>query len=310
MSSEKIRGIEKYYENAPYHENSFASEIHGKKNQHTINETVKGLVDMREKAQHEGNEQLAGACETGVYHINKQCENLQVLKQEHSADLRTRSNWTDHGWDDNFFVKTQDRTTPSGEVIKGDYEGIIDFDKDLNMKLTAFDPTLNKDITKGMEEITSDWESIGDWMAKLENLIIRMEKDPKNFSTNYEVNNLIKNNWRSMISDPDPTLDPNGISKGFRLQQILHEQFAGKSQEEIDGTIASGSWGKRDFDPTHDTRLFASIKNQLESVANPNYLTEKEKLRADELMSNKSTPSSGRQTLKQRLADKLRKSIT
>lgn len=284
MSSEKIRGIERYYENVPYHKNSLTSEIHGKRNQQTINETVKKLVEMREKAQHEGNSALASSCESGIYHINKQCEDLQVLKQEHSADLHTRSNWTDHGWDDNFFVKSQDRTDPYGKVIKGTYEGTIDFDEDLNITLTAFDPSLGKLITKKIDEVTSDWESIGDWMGKLEELIIKMEKNPKNFTINYEVNNLIKNNWRSMISDSDPTLDPNGVSKGFRLQQILHEEFSGKSAKEIDDSMVLGGWGKRDFDPTHDTRLFASVKDQLERIADPNYLTEEEKVEADKLM--------------------------
>ena len=310
MSSEKVRAIERYYENIPYGEDSLASEIHGPKNQNTINETVKGLVEMADKARIEGDMELAGSCESGVYKIIKQCDQCKDLKQEHSADLHTRSNWTDHGWDDNFFIKKQDYTDMEGSTVRGEYEGIIGFDENLDMTLTAVDPTIGKSITKKIEEVTADWESIGDWMPKLEELIIKMEKDPKNFSINYEVNNLIKNNWRSMISDSDPTLDPNGISKGFRLQQILHEEFAGRNEQEVQQSIVQGGWGKKDFDPTQDTRLFGSIKNQLESIVNPNYLTEKEKLRAEELMSNKSTSSSGEQTLKQRLADKLRKSIT
>ena len=292
MSSEKIRATERYYENVPYGENSSSSEVHGPRNQHTINETVKGLMGMIDQAKSEGNTDLASSCEAGVYKIIKQCDHCKDLKQEHAADLRTRSNWTDHGWDDNFFVKKQDYTDMDGNTVRGEYEGIIDFDENLDMTLTAFDPTLGKLITKKPEEVTVDWESIGDWMPKLEELIIRMEKNPQNFSINYEVNNIIKNNWRSMVSDSDPTLDPNGISKGYRLQKMLHEEFAGKSEKEIGETILFGGWNKKDFDPTHDTRLFTSIKNQLESISNPNYLTEEEKSNADELMSRLKTQRS------------------
>ena len=284
MSSEKIRSIERYYENIPYPEDSLSSEIHGKKNQHTINETIKGLVEMKEAAQNEGNEKLANDCESGIYHVSKQVDDCKNLKQEHSADLHTRSNWTDHGWDDNFFVKKQDYTDLEGNTVSGDYDGIIGFDENLNITLTAVDPTLGKPITKRIEDVTADWESIGDWMAKLEELVINAEKTPSGMNVNYEVNNIIKNNWRSMISDSDPTLDPNGISKGYRLQQILHEEFAGKDEGEVGRIIALGGWNKTDFDPTHDTRLFASIKSQIERVKDPKYLTDGEKVEADRLI--------------------------
>ena len=263
MSSEKIRAIERYYENVPYGEQSLSSEVHGPKNQNTINETIKGLVELADQAKKDGNNDLVSSSESGIYKIIKQCDQLKDLKQEHSADLHTRSNWTDHGWDDNFFVKKQDYTDLGGGTVKGEYEGIINFDENLDMSLTAYDPTLKKAVSKKIEEVALDWESVGDWMGKLEELIIDMEKNPKNFSINYEVNNLIKNNWRSMISDSDPTLDPNGISKGYRLQQILHEEFVGMDENKIGETILLGGWNKKDFDPTHDTRLFTSIKNQL-----------------------------------------------
>ena len=66
-----------------------------------------------------------------------------------------------------------------------------------------------------------------DWMqplmkAKQELIKARNDRgNPPPFDIPYFVNNLIKNNWKSMIADSDPTLDPNGLSRGYRLQLIL-----------------------------------------------------------------------------------------
>ena len=50
------------------------------------------------------------------------------------------------------------------------------------------------------------------------------EKQSKSyFDINYFTNNLIKNNWKSIVADKDPTLDPNGPSRGYRLQLMLLE---------------------------------------------------------------------------------------
>ena len=44
MSSEKIRAIERHFENVPYGNNSLSSEIHGVENQTKINAVIKNLV--------------------------------------------------------------------------------------------------------------------------------------------------------------------------------------------------------------------------------------------------------------------------
>tara|TARA_Y100001938_G_C8100512_1_gene441302 strand:- start:356 stop:1246 length:891 start_codon:yes stop_codon:yes gene_type:complete len=292
MSSEKIRAIERYLETVPYGENSLASEVFGPRNQETINQIVKGLVETREQALKDNNQELASSCESGIYKIHKECELGKDSKQEWAMNLRIRSNWTDHGWDDAFFAKSEDYTRNDGHFIKGSYQGTIDFDQDLNMILTAIDPTIGQPVEKRWSEVSADWEIIGDWMPQLESLLRDVQEGDgmTDSEMNYAINNLIKDNWRSMICDEDPTLDPNGISKGFRLQQILHEEFGGMSDKQMIEIFEKGGWNKEDFDPTHDTRLFTSIKNQLKRASDPNYLTDEERIKADKLMSKMTSP--------------------
>ena len=71
MSSEKIRAIERYLETVPYGENSLASEVFGPRNQETINQIVKGLVETREQALKDNNQELASSCESGIYKIQR-----------------------------------------------------------------------------------------------------------------------------------------------------------------------------------------------------------------------------------------------
>ena len=59
MSSEKVRAIERYYENIPYGNKSLSSEIHGAKNQAYINETIKTLVELSDAAKAEGDNNLS-----------------------------------------------------------------------------------------------------------------------------------------------------------------------------------------------------------------------------------------------------------
>ena len=99
------------------------------------------------------------------------------------------------------------------------------------------------------------------------------------FPVPFFVNNLIKDNWRSILTDPDPTLDPNGPYNGYRLQQILH------TAADVNGNIpADYNLDKNSFDPTYDTRLHEVIANDLKATFYPNYQPIKEANEADELM--------------------------
>ena len=104
MESEKLATIESYYENMPYGNKSLSSEIHGPKNQATINEHIKTLVSMSDVARQQNQPDLAQSLQSGIYKISTELDMLKKIKEEPAADLRTRSNWTAHGWDDTAFT--------------------------------------------------------------------------------------------------------------------------------------------------------------------------------------------------------------
>ena len=269
MSSEKIRAIERHFENVPYGNNSLSSEIHGIANQTKINAVVKNLVMMTDVAMQDNNMELAESLKAGVYKISKQLDILKNIKEEYVMDLRTRSNWTDHGWDDNFFTEN----------------GQINLDENMNLLLTAFDPSTQGLMQKKLDDITVEWESVGDWMqtlmqAKQDLIKAKGGLDtPPPFDIDFFTNNLIKDNWRSILSDPDPTLDPNGYHNGYRLQQILHLAANENGDIPIDYNLEKSS-----FDPTTDTRIFEVISNDLKTAFYPNYQSKNEATKADELM--------------------------
>jgi len=269
MSSEKIRAIEGYVENAPYGNKSLASEIHGPANQATINQRIKSLVEGWNIAKEGGDNDLASALKSGIYKIAKGLKILQNKKEEYVADLHTRSNWTDHGWDDNFMTE----------------KGVIDVSPEMNLVLGAYDPTTGTFLQKGLDDITRDWESIGDWMQTLmqgKQDLVKAKgglNTPPPFDIDFFTNNLLKKNWRSILTDPDPTLNHNDYHNGYRLQQILHTAADANGNIPIDYNL-----DKNSFDPTNDTRLFEVISNDLKTAFNPNYQTSNEAKTADELM--------------------------
>ena len=269
MESEKLATIESYYENMPYGNKSLSSEIHGPKNQATINEHIKTLVSMSDVARQQNQPDLAQSLQSGIYKISTELDMLKKIKEEHAADLRTRSNWTDHGWDDNAFTE----------------QCIISFDDKMDVLITAFDPTSKKQITKKVDQITKDWVSIGDWMQTLSQAkqeLVGARNDMGTappFDIDFFTNNLLKNNWKSILSDQDPTMDPRGPYRGFRLQQILHEDADANGNLPADYNL-----DKFSFDPNIDNRLHSVIAGELKRSFDPNYETEKEKNTAIQLM--------------------------
>tara|TARA_R100001082_G_scaffold46480_1_gene24788 strand:- start:11102 stop:11926 length:825 start_codon:yes stop_codon:yes gene_type:complete len=274
MSSEKIRAMERYYETVPYGNKSLSSEIHGPKNQANINAVVKNLVMMSDVAMQQGNTELAETFKSAIYKISKELDTVKMIKEEHAMDLRTRSNWTDHGWDDNFM-------TENGEIF---------VDENMNVILRALDPTTGEMVDKKPNIITKDWESIGDWMQTLMQAkqdLIKARGDlntPPPFDIDFFVNNLIKDNWRSILSDPDPTLDPNDYHNGYRLQQILHLAADANGNIPVDYNL-----DKNSFDPTYDTRIHEVIANDLKTAFDPNYQSNKDIAKARELMARINT---------------------
>ena len=151
MSSEKIRAIERHFEHVPYGNNSLSSEIHGIANQTKINAVVKNLVMMTDVAMQDNNMELAESLKAGVYKISKQLDILKNIKEEYVMDLRTRSNWTDHGWDDNFFTEN----------------GQINLDDNMTLHLTAFHTSTHGLMQQTLEDRPVECESVGYWMQQL-----------------------------------------------------------------------------------------------------------------------------------------------
>ena len=266
-----IERLERYYENVPYGEKSRAVEIHGLKNQERINNYVARLVKGHSKAIAEGDKQTASKIQTLIYHIDKEVANAEVMKQEHAAGLRSTSNWADMSFMDEVMLERAE----------------VNFNEDGKMTFTAEDPRTGMMRTETIESMSTNFEEIGDWMqplmnAKQELLAARKDRgNPPPFDINYFTNNLIKNNWKSIVADKDPTLDPNGPSRGYRLQLMLLEAADQEGNLPDDFNI-----DKNSFDPTIDDRIFKNISEELKRVfygSKPN--TEEPQTEAQKLMS-------------------------
>ena len=269
--SRNIKELERYYENIPYGNKSLAWEIHGPKIQSVVNGHVKTLVQMSDIALENGENELSESLKGGIYFLEKQGENLKGIKEEHSQNVHAGSKWcSTYGWDDNFFTE----------------KGLVRIDEKMKVVLSAFNPITGEIEEKHIDDVTKDWESIGDWMQTLSTAkqdLIKAKGDvntPPPFDINFFVNNLLKNNWRSMISDPDPTLDPNGPSNGYRLQQILLE-----AADEKGNIPADYNLDRESFNPENDTRLHSAIAGELKRTFDPNWQSENEQAQAEQLMS-------------------------
>ena len=247
-----IESMESYYENVTYGEESFDSEIHGPMAEQVVREKVIGLVKGSEELHKQGDKEGASKLEKMVYHIQKEVANVAVGKQEHASSLHSTSNWSDMRFMDKVYTEKYDS---------------VDFNEEGKLAFTIFDENTNTNETKTVEEMSSEFEEKGNWMQPLMVLKEKLAKEknsmghPPSVDINFATNNLIQRNWKSMISDVDMTLDPNGISKGYRLQSILHEAM------DENGNLPEGyNLDKWSFDPAKDTRLFANISNELRNT--------------------------------------------
>ena len=234
-----IDKLERYVENVPYGEDSLPSEIHGPENEEIIRIRVKSLVDANNLATKVGNSDIAAKTEKLIRHTYKECSNGEVLKQDWAASLRSQSNWGDMTFLDKAMTENC----------------IVGFNEEGKMLFTVQDEMTGVMITQTIEAASTEFHEIGDWMqplmkAKQELIKARNDRgNPPPFDISYFVNNLIKNNWKSMIADSDPTLDPNGLSKGYRLQLILQD-----AMDESGNLPPDYNLDKESFNPENDTR--------------------------------------------------------
>ena len=173
------------------------------------------------------------------------------MKQEHAASLRSTSNWADMTFMDKVMLEQAE----------------VNFNEEGKMTFTAEDPRTGITRTETIESMSANFEEIGDWMqplmnAKQELLAARNDRgNPAPFDINYFTNNLIKNNWKSIIADKDPTLDPNGPSRGYRLQLILLD-----AADENGMLPPNFNTDKNSFDPAMDDRIFKNISEELKRI--------------------------------------------
>ena len=257
-----IDEMEVYYENVPYGEDSLPSEIHGPQSQEMINKEVKLQMDAHSLATKMGNADIAAKAEQIIRHIYKECSNAEVMKQEHASSLRSRSNWGDY--------------TIMDEVCTE--KGIVHFDEEGKLMFNVLDTRTGNLVSTSTEALSSEFHEIGDWMQTLmkakQELVKARNSGAKSppFDISYFTNNLIKNNWKSMVSDQTPTKDPNGKDNGYYLQEMLLNAVDENGVLQEDFNI-----DKYSFSPEFDTRLFTVISNELKRAFNPNNISINEK---------------------------------
>ena len=257
-----IDEMEVYYENVTYGEDSLPSEIHGPQSQEMINKEVKLQMDAHSLATKMGNADIAAKAEQVIRHIYKECSNAEVMKQEHASSLRSRSNWGDY--------------TIMDEVCTE--KGIVHFDEEGKLMFNVIDPRTGNLVSTSTEALSSEFHEIGDWMQTLmkakQELVKARNSGAKSppFDISYFTNNLIKNNWKSMVSDQTPTKDPNGKDNGYYLQEMLLNAVDENGVLQEDFNI-----DKYSFSPEFDTRLFTVISNELKRAFNPNNISINEK---------------------------------
>ena len=262
--------LKKYFENMPYGENSLASEVHGPRNQETINNIVKELVEMYDYNMSIGEKGKATDAENTIKHLSKQLENLKSIKEEYALNMgggargkKLFSNWTDTTWEDFFFTE----------------KGVIDVDE--NFDIICDVPGLSHPYKK-IEDITEEWEVIGDWMMKFHDAKRELSTSsnslkPPSFDADFFVHNLLKENWRSMLTDEMP-------GGGYFLQNWLAENVD-QSGDVMNQLVNLGDrLDKQSFNPDKDTRLHDYYARILKTANDPNYLTAAESNLADNLM--------------------------
>jgi len=246
-----IEKLERYYENVTYGEDSKACEIHGLRNMERINTYVAKLVKGNSDAIKNGDQKTAGETARLIHHIDKEVANGEVLKTEHASSLRSTSNWADMSFMDEAMLENAE----------------VNFNEQGKMTFTGMHPSTGEMVTETIESLSANFEEIGDWMqplmkAKQELLSARNDRgNPPPFDINYFVNNLIKNNWKSMVADKDPSLDPNGPSRGYRLQLMLLDAADEKGVLPPDFIT-----DKFSFNPEIDDRLFKNVSEELKNA--------------------------------------------
>jgi len=257
-----------YYENVPYGDDSHSHEVFGPISQEIIERRIKNFVTANSAAIKTGDMEMANKTEKAVYNTHKEVANAdKSFKQEHAMTIDSISNWSDTHLMDKVCTEHPD------------FKGISFREDDGKIVYNVFDDRIGMMVAKTTEDFTKEFVEIGDWMRpKMEakQKLIKARNDrgnPPPFDIPYFVNGLLKRNWKSMLTDVDETLDPNDPrSNGYRLQLVLND-----AADENGGVLPEDyNLDKESFNPDFDTRLFASISDELWRAFDPNYKSPKD----------------------------------
>ena len=263
--------VKKYFENAPYGNDSKSSEIHGKKNQVIINSFVSSLVRKYDESIANKDKNMASHYKDAIHNMSKNLDNLKTIKEEFALNYgggtggkNLFSNYTDLSFERAFFTEN----------------GKINFDK--NMKPVLIVESDNGTIAKHIEDVTQNWVVKGTEEADF----MKMQQDaqkqgftkdskPLDFDIDWHVSNLLSNMdaWKSFVSDK--------IGGRYFLNDYIEENAeAIKSGQIPDEMLHPDS-----FDPKFDTRLHKYYSSRIKRAFNPDYQTPEEVMRAKVLAS-------------------------
>lgn len=256
-----------YLERAPYSKTSKVSEVFGPNNHGKINMLIESYTKMYDNLTKSGDKEAASHFEKGIKKIHTQLQHLSDLKDEwmvmRGGGMRgksTVSNITDKRWPDLFFTE----------------KGNIDITEDWEVICSV--PELGfMGTTKKIEDIPLDWESKGDgegrYMSAVQDMQeagARGDKTPP-FDADYFTSNLLDEFWPQALSDKW-----GGV---YALHQVLPEMIEknGGTMEGLDVSIEA-------FNPSRDLKLHNYYANRLRKAFDPNYMSEIEATKADELI--------------------------
>jgi hypothetical protein len=292
MSDKEAR---KYFENMPYGKDAKSSEIHGKQNRQVINQMVTGLMKKYDESMAVGDKGAASSYSGVIKNIAKWFDKLKLIKEQFATyygggtgGSKLFSNWTNiNEFDVPFFLE----------------KGQIAFDNQLQPILSVMSPDGKKEIVKRIPDITQDWVVRG----TEENEYMKMQQDavkqsntvgqPLDFDVDWAVDNILATNdaWKIFGTDK--------IGGRYFLQDYLLE-----NEDKIaSGEITDEMLHPTSFNPEFDTRLHKYYSTRIRDAFNVKS-NEVSTARVKENSSQEPQPSNEPQTLKQKLANRLRNS--
>jgi len=268
MSEDKQ--VKRYFENMPYGEDSKSSEIHGKKNQATINKFVASLVRMYDKHMADGNKEQASFFNSAVKNMSKSLDNLKSIKEEFAMNYgggaggkNLFSNYTNLNFDRQFFTENGD----------------ISFDENMKPVLSTTNEK-GEQTVKGIEDVTENWvvkSTEGADFMKMQQDAQKQSNSvgqPLDFDVDFAVDNMLAANdaWKVMASD----------KVGGRY--FLHDYLQENQEAVASGEITDEMLHPDSFNPDFDTRLHQYYSNRIKKSFDPNFQTTKERRAADGLI--------------------------